>query len=101
METYNVIWKTLGRGPSDSLPIGNGDIGLNVWVEKDGQLCFYIGKTDAWSENHRLLKVGRVRVELTPNPFHDAKAFRQTLELERGEIRIESGRPDDDVALHL
>jgi len=51
------------------MPIGNGDIGLNLWVEAGGALVFYISKTDAWNENGSLLKLGRVRVQLSPNPF--------------------------------
>ena len=48
--SYNVVWKTPGRDAADSMPLGNGDIGLNVWVEDDGDLLLYIGKGDAWSE---------------------------------------------------
>ena len=66
---YNVVWTTPSRDSSGSMPIGNGDIGLNVWVEQDGDLRFYIAKTDAWSENVRLLKLGGVRIRLSPNPF--------------------------------
>jgi len=28
----------------------------------EGDLCFYIGRTDAWGDNGRLLKIGKVRV---------------------------------------
>jgi Domain of unknown function (DUF5703) len=31
------------------MPLGNGDIGINAWVETNGDLCFYIGKTDTGS----------------------------------------------------
>ncbi len=49
------------------MPIGNGDIGLNVWVEPSGDLVFLIGKTDAWDENMLpCLDLGRVRVKFTP-----------------------------------
>lgn len=58
---YNVIWNSSGRDSSYSMPLGNGDIGLNVWIEEDGDLLFYIGKSEAWSETHRLLKLGRMR----------------------------------------
>jgi len=55
VDRYNVVWEAPGKDSSDSMPTGNGDIGLNVWVEEDGDLLFYVGKTDAWSENGRLL----------------------------------------------
>ena len=41
------------------MPIGNGDIALNAWTEADGDLLFYIAKSDAVSENSQLLKLGR------------------------------------------
>src|SRR5437899_2297979 len=54
----NVSWNTPG-GELGSMPIGNGDVAGNVWVEANGDLAFYIAKSDAWSEHGRLLKVGR------------------------------------------
>src|SRR6195952_4438361 len=48
LNKYNVSWNTPGPGSAQSMPLGNGDIGLNVWVEKNGDLVFYISKTDAW-----------------------------------------------------
>lgn len=98
-DASNVVWETPSRDSSGSMPLGNGDIGLNAWVEEDGDLLFYIGKTDAWSENARLLKVGRIRVHLEPNPFRKGMPFRQTLHLRQGEIAILAGRPS--VALRL
>ena len=59
---YNVQWTTPGLNSQGSMPIGNGDIGANVWVEENGDLVFYISKTDAWSENGRLLKLGEILV---------------------------------------
>lgn len=98
---YNVIWKTPGKDSSGSMPIGNGDIGLNVWVEEGGDLLFYISKTDAWSENARLLKLGRVRVKLSPNPFESGSTFRQTLKLRQGEIEIIAGPAERKVTLRI
>ena len=66
---YDVVWDSPSTDASGSMPIGNGEVGLNVWVEADGDLVFYISRTDAWSECNRLLKLGRVRVKLSPNPF--------------------------------
>ena len=45
---YNVIWNSPSNNSSGSMPIGNGDIGMNLWVEANGDLVFYISKTDAW-----------------------------------------------------
>lgn len=49
LNSYNVVWDSPSSHSGGSMPIGNGDIGLNVWVERDGDLNFYISKTDAWS----------------------------------------------------
>lgn len=86
----DLAWSAPGRGPRDSMPIGNGDIGANVWVEENGDLVFYISKTDAWSENCRLLKLGRVRVRLDPPLYGPGATFEQRLSLTKGLIEITS-----------
>ncbi len=83
------------------MPIGNGDIGANVWVEQDGDLVFYVSETDAWSENGRLLKLGRVRIRLSPNPFGYGVRFRQELRLGNGEIIIQGGAALQHVVLRV
>ncbi len=84
----NVVWDSPSADARGSMPIGNGDIGANVWVEPNGDLLFYLSKTDAWSENCRLLKLGKVRVALTPKPLRKDTSFSQTLDVERGEIVV-------------
>ncbi len=98
---YNVVWETPSRDSSGSMPIGNGNIGLNVWVEEGGDLLFYISKTDAWSENARLLKLGMMRVKLLPNPFEKTMPFRQILKLRQGEIEITAGPAERKVTLRV
>jgi alpha-L-fucosidase 2 len=85
---YNVTFDSLGRSFRDSMPVGNGDLGLNVWTEPNGDLVFLVGKTDAYTENGQLVKLGRVRVALTPNPFTRAVKFTQTLNAADGEIDL-------------
>ena len=70
------------------MPCGGGDIGLNVWVE-DNELFFYIAKSGTFDENNALLKLGRIRVRLTPNPF-EGKKFSQQLILKDGYVRIQA-----------
>ena len=89
IQTYNVTWDSPSKDCSGSMPIGNGNIGLNVWVEENGDLLFYIGKTDAWGDNARLLKIGKVRIRLKPNPLQADSLFRQTLDLKKGQITVE------------
>jgi len=101
IDEYNVVWDSPSQNPYESMPIGNGDIGLNVWIEEAGDLLFYISKTDSWSENNRLLKLGRIRVKLTPNPFREGLPFCQELKLRQGEIVVTAGRDESQVELRI
>ncbi len=94
--SYNVVWDSPSADARGSMPLGNGDIGVNAWVESGGDLCFYIGKTDSWDDNGRLLKVGKVRVTLDPKPV--ISRFRQELSLEDASMRVSYG---DGTALRL
>jgi len=96
-----VVWTTPSTNSAGSMPLGNGDISVNAWAEKDGDLLLYIGKCDSWDENHRLLKLGRLRLRLSPNPFADGKPFRQTLHADRGEIEIAAGEPGGELRVRL
>src|ERR1035438_776303 len=76
------------NGSPGSMPIGNGDITANVWVESGGDLMMYIGKSETWSEGTRLLKIARERIHFSPNPFTVDAPFSQTLDLYHGKIDI-------------
>ncbi len=90
MSDHNVVWDTPSKNEHGSMPIGNGDLAANVWVEPNGDLVFYISKSDAWSGNGRLLKLGRVRVRTEPAFLSSGATFKQELDLETGTIRIQS-----------
>lgn len=86
---YNVVWNSPGKDARDSMPLGNGDIGINAWAETNGDVCFYISKTDSWDDNGRLLKVGKVRLKLDPAP--SMSPFRQELSLADAAITVSYG----------
>jgi alpha-L-fucosidase 2 len=88
----DVAWTGLGIDENSSMPLGNGDLALNAWTEKSGDIVLLLAKADAWSENGQLLKLGRVRVKLTPNPFAASDAVEQVLKLETGEVLLRSGK---------
>jgi hypothetical protein len=88
----NLVWDTPSENEHGSMPIGNGELAANVWMEPGGDLVFYISKTDSWSEHARPLKLGRVRVKTTPAFFSKGSSFRQELNLTNGVISIESGK---------
>jgi alpha-L-fucosidase 2 len=87
----DVKWAALGQNENDSMPIGNGDLAANVWTEQNGDLVLLVSKSDAWTEMGKLVKLGRVRIHLAPNPFVNAADFTQTLRLEDGSIEVKSG----------
>ena len=84
---YNIVWTSPGINSQGSMPLGNGDIGINAWVEENGDLVFYVSKTDAWSEYGHLLKLGKIRISMYPRQYNN-KSFSQKLELDKGRILI-------------
>ncbi len=96
LDNYNQIWTTQSANSSESMPLGGGDIGMNVWVEK-GDLYFYFSRSGTFDEHNTLLKFGRVKVSLSPNPFTGEEGFRQELKLKDGCILI--GQNDVKIKL--
>ncbi len=101
LDDYNVAWTSPSSDSSGSMPLGNGDVGLNVWAEADGDLLFYIGKTDAYCGIGRLLKLGRVRVKFNPNPFAKGLPFAQTLRLRQGRVEFLAGKDGSQVSVKV
>jgi alpha-L-fucosidase 2 len=92
---YNVVWDSPSKDYNGTMPIGNGDLAANVWVEPTGDLIFYVSKSDAWSGGDRmngpgLMKLGRVRVKLDPPLYADGTTFKQELDLKTGSIRVDA-----------
>ena len=86
IDQYNIIWDSPSQNAAGSMPCGGGDLGLNVWVE-NGDLLFYVARSGTFDENNSLLKLGRVRIRLSPNPLLKG-SFRQELVLHDGSIVI-------------
>lgn len=88
-DRYNLVWREQCKGSHESMPCGGGDIGLNVWTEND-EILIYISRSGSFDEHNTLLKSGRVRLKLTPNPFENA-SFSQELKLPEGFVEIRGG----------
>lgn len=102
LDSYDVVWDTVGTtGANGSTPIGNGDIGANVWTEQNGDLLLLLSKTDAFDENMELIKLGRVRIHLDPSPFLSGNPFRQTLRLRDGALEIVAGTAAQPVTIRV
>ena len=84
---YNIVWNTQSKNSSESMPCGGGDIGMNVWVE-NGELLIYVARSGSFNEDNALMKAGRIRIKLFPNPFN-GKIFKQELHLQQGYITVE------------
>lgn len=108
---YNLEWNSHAKDAWDSMPTGNGDIGINAWTIENGDLMLYISKIGAIDGNVLegnkssplsgndannfggafVLKLGRLRVHFDNEPFKTGNAFSQKLELENGRITIKAG----------
>ena len=64
-----VEWRSPSDSSAGSLPLGNGDIGMNVWQDANGDVAFYISKSDAWDSHGELIKVGLVRICVDSEDF--------------------------------
>ncbi len=88
---YNVTWTTPGCTDRSAMPLGNGEVGISLWVQADGELHFYIARTDARTECDRCVKLGKVRIKILSDVDLIGLAFRQTLVLSDGRIDIDLG----------
>ena len=84
IRSHRIVWDSQSKNSSESMPVGGGDIGVNTWAE-DGDIFLYLGKSGAFDENNTLLKLGRIRLNISPNPFSSAD-FSQELQLDKGRV---------------
>jgi alpha-L-fucosidase 2 len=87
---YDEIWNSPSQNALGSMPLGNGDMGINVWVEPGGDLMLLLGKSDSFDEFNRLLKIGCIRIKTTPSIYKEGQAFSQRLNLADGSIEIKT-----------
>ena len=90
VDRYDVVWSSPSKDATGVMPIGNGDIAAGVYAIENGDLYLLLAKNDAFNYMGDIYKTGRVRISLNPNPFEKGNAFRQTLDLSSGSIRIEA-----------
>ncbi len=98
LDQMNPIWITQSKNASESMPCGGGDIGLNVWVEQ-GEVMIYLSQSGMYDENNALLKAGRLRLKLFPNPFNEN--FKQELVLKDGVVKISGGNGKQATTLTI
>ncbi len=101
LDKFNVVWTSPSADASGSMPLGNGEVGINLWAEKNGAIYFYISRSDSLSEIARLVKVGGMKINIHPNPLANAAPFKQTLILKDGVCRIVMGSGRSKVVLKI
>jgi hypothetical protein len=89
ISNYHVVYTRPALNDRSAMPLGNGEVGISLWMTGDGTLHFYIARTDALTELDRTVKLGMVRIHC-PGFIRDA-GFRQELVLEEGLVRFSSG----------
>ena len=99
LAAHDVVWDSPSADMHGSMPIGNGDLAANFWVEPSGDLVFYLSKSDSWDADQELLKLGRVRIRLDKPFVRVGRPFRQELDLARGCIVVESGAGEDQTTV--
>ena len=94
---YNTVKKGLCNSKKESMPIGNGDIGANIWADKNGDINILISKTDSISELGRLLKVGLVKLSLDVPVFINEEPD-TVLDLTEGSIKVKNSVAEVKIA---
>lgn len=99
IDSLDVVWHSPSVNAGGSMPCGGGSVGLNVWVQ-DGDVLFYMARGGTFDENNALLKLGRIRLRVSPDPFRGGR-FTQRLHLRDGSVYISGVRGSLSVKLHL
>jgi len=98
---YEVVWDSPSEDVNGTVPLGNGVVALNAWIDRAGDLKFYIARTDSWDDNGRLVKVGAVRVHVGDNVPGRTKTFTQRLNARDGTLTASFGPADAQVRMAL
>ena len=88
---YEVTWDSPSADSNGTMPLGNGEVAINAWIEPSGDLRFFIARTDAWDDSGRLLKIGGLRFTFGDGPADRTKTFRQTLTVKDATFRATYG----------
>lgn len=102
---YQVEWTTPSVDWNGSMPLGNGEIGVNALLDGAGNLSVLLARTDAWDDYGRLVKIGGVRVSLFNEPEKISPKtltpFLQTLDTRTGIMSASSGQVGYEIRWRL
>ena len=92
LDAVNVRWDSPSENSSGSMPLGNGEVVVNAWVEKaSGDLLLLVARSDALAETGRFCKLGRLRLHLEGGPLLKGGDFRQEVRLRDGVVAVSGG----------
>eukprot|EP00961_Rhodomonas_salina_P270657 3657065-Rhodomonas_salina.1 len=98
---HNIVWRKPSNSSAGSMPIGNGDLAANVWVDGNGDVNCLLAKGDAWSGLGRLLKIGLVTISISPRAPLLVKDLEQILQLTNASIRIHGKEVELEVSIDV
>lgn len=98
---YEVVWDSPSENSDGTMPLGNGELGLNAWIEPSGDLRFFLARTDSWDDYGRLVKVGAVRVCVGEGSADRTRTFRQVLTVKDATLAARYGEGDAQVDMRL
>lgn len=89
----NVSYNILGKSDRSAMPLGNGELCASIWTNEEGEICFYMSRSDALTELDRTVKLGMIKVKFEPNPFINGQ-FCQKLDVADGYIAFQGKGAD-------
>ncbi|MDR1485470.1 MAG: DUF5703 domain-containing protein, partial [Planctomycetaceae bacterium] len=102
LSLYKIVWDSPSKNVYETMPLGNGEVALNAWIDETGDLKFYIARIDSRDEYNRILKLGSIRIRIgEPNQKRTAESFRQILDIKRGVLEASYGMDAEKVSLRL
>lgn len=87
---FDYVFQGQMESSLQSIPIGNGDMGANVWMQ-DNALYLLLSKSDSFNEWCELLKLGLIKITADCGAFQNVKF---TLSLYHGVLTIQSAQAD-------
>ena len=98
---YRVVWTNPMSGWNQTMPLGNGEVGVNAYFDGDaGRLHLLVARTDAWDELGRLVKLAEVCVGGFA-PCAGDPNYAQTLDVERGLVTRRYGAENERTEIDL
>lgn len=82
----DVVWDTPSEDVTGSMPLGNGRLGINVWVDDTSTIGIMMSHVDALDENAILSKLGRVLIRVVPSPPRPASSEQRNYTIRPGMI---------------